>query len=69
MVSLGIDPKEYLDKIQHIISNEKGRGTDIKEYAERESYDHTGELTKKVWTKYEETLTKEHALDFDDLLL
>lgn len=69
VVSLGIEPKEYLEKIQNIISSEKGRGTDIKEYTERESYDHTGELTKKVWIKYEETLVRERALDFDDLLL
>lgn len=69
LVSLGIDPKEHLEKIQHIISGEKGRGVDIKEYLERESYDHTGELTKKSWTKYEETMRREHALDFDDLLL
>ena len=69
VVSLGIDPKENVEKIQHIISNEKGRGVDIKEYSERESFDHTSELTKRVWIKYEETLTRENALDFDDLLL
>src|SRR3989344_8956057 len=69
ILSLGIDPKENLEKIQHIISNEKGRGIDIKEYSDRESFDHISELTKKVWMKYEETLTREHALDFDDLLL
>src|SRR3989344_2585524 len=69
IVSLGIDPKENIEKIQHIISNEKGRVVDIKEYSDRESFDHISELTKKVWIKYEETLTREHALDFDDLLL
>ena len=69
ILSLGIDPKENLEKIQHIISNEKGRGVDTKEYSDRESFDHISELTKKVWMKYEETLTREHALDFDDLLL
>ncbi|HBD24701.1 MAG: hypothetical protein A2566_03180 [Candidatus Zambryskibacteria bacterium RIFOXYD1_FULL_40_13] len=69
IVSLGLDPKEHLDKVQHIISGEKGRGVDIKEYLEKESYDYTSELTKRVWTKYEETLVKENALDFDDLLL
>ncbi len=69
IVSLGIDPKEHLEKIQHIISTEKGRGVDLKEFLERESFDYTSELTKKVWTKYEQTLNKESALDFDDLLL
>lgn len=69
IVSLGLDPKEHLDKIQHIISKEKGRGVDVKEYNERGAFDFVSELTKKVWVKYEETLAKEHALDFDDLLL
>ncbi len=69
VTSFGLDPKEHLDKIQHIISTEKGRGVDIKEYTERESFDHTSDITKKVWIKYEEVLKRESALDFDDLLL
>jgi len=69
LISLGLDPKEHADKIRHIISNEKGRGVNLAEYLEKGSYDYTSELTKKVWQKYEETLSKEHALDFDDLLL
>lgn len=69
MIYFGMDPKENLEKIQHIISTEKGRGVDIKEYLERESCGRTGELAKKVWAKYEETLNRERALDFDDLLL
>ena len=69
LVAVGVDPKEHLEKIRHIISAEKGKGVDIKEYAERESFDYTGELVKKTWAKYEEILRKEHALDFDDLLL
>ena len=67
--SLGIEPKDNLDKIGHIISKEKGRGVDIKEYLEINSYDKTGDMVKKTWTKYEEILSKEKALDFDDLLL
>lgn len=69
ITSFGLDPKEHLDKIQHIISREKGGGVDIKEYMERESFDYTSDITKKVWTKYEEVLKRESALDFDDLLL
>ncbi len=69
IISVGLDPKDHLDKVRHIISAEKGRGVDISEYNERGSYDFSSELTKKVWTKYEETLKKESALDFDDLLL
>lgn len=69
IISVGLDPKDHLDKVRHIISAEKGRGVDIVEYNERGAFDFTSELTKKVWTKYEETLKKESALDFDDLLL
>ncbi len=69
VTSLGLDPKEHAEKIQHIISKEKGRGVDAKEYNERGAFDFTSELTKKVWLKYEQALSKEHALDFDDLLL
>lgn len=67
--SLGIDPKEHLDKVRHIISAEKGRGVGMSEYLERDAYDYSSELTKKAWRKYEEILAKEKALDFDDLLL
>ena len=69
LIHLGVDPKEHLDKIRHIISNEKGRGTSVFEYMTNRAYDYTSELTKKVWVRYEEMLKKEHALDFDDLLL
>ncbi len=69
LLSIGIEPKEHLDKVKAIISREKGRGTDFSEFNLRGSYDYTSELTKKVWAKYEETLSREGALDFDDLLL
>lgn len=67
--SLGMEPKEHLDRIASIISNEKGRGISYKEYNERQSYDFTSEATKKVWGLYESALKKEKGLDFDDLLL
>ncbi|TSC70561.1 MAG: DNA helicase II / ATP-dependent DNA helicase PcrA [Parcubacteria group bacterium Gr01-1014_46] len=69
IISVGVDPKEYLDKVRHVISKEKGRGVDFSEYSEKGSFDFTSELTKKAWEKYEETLKREKALDFDDLLL
>lgn len=67
--SLGIEPKDYTDKIRHIISGEKGRGVMLSDYLEIGAYDFTSELAKKVWAKYEAVLKKEGALDFDDLLL
>ncbi len=69
LVYIGVDPKEHSDKVRHIISQEKGRGVRMSEYAERDAYDYTSELTKKVWRKYEEILRRDGALDFDDLLL
>jgi DNA helicase-2/ATP-dependent DNA helicase PcrA len=67
--AIGVDPKEHLDKVRHVISAEKSRGISASEYLERAPYDYTSELVKKAWPKYEETLKKESALDFDDLLL
>lgn len=69
LIHIGVDPKEHLDKVRHIISNEKGRGVTVSEYMTNGAFDFTSELTKKVWVRYEEMLKKEHALDFDDLLL
>ena len=69
LVYINIDPKENLDKVRHIISKEKGNGINLSEYLKRDAYDKTVEMTKKAWTKYEDILKKEHALDFDDLLL
>lgn len=69
MTKIGLDPKEHLDRVRHIISGEKGRGVTMSEYSERASYDFNSEMTKKVWALYEESLRAEHALDFDDLLL
>lgn len=69
IISVGLDPKDHLEKVRSIISKEKGRGTDFFDYNERGSFDFTSELTKKVWSKYEDILKREKSLDFDDLLL
>ncbi|MFZ2716224.1 MAG: UvrD-helicase domain-containing protein [Minisyncoccia bacterium] len=67
--TLGLDPKEHIEKVSHIISKEKSRGTTMGEYMENGAFDFTSEVVKKAWEKYEEILRKEKALDFDDLLL
>lgn len=69
LIYQNLDPKEHLDKVRHIISNEKGRGVNFTEYAEKNFDDYTYQITKNVWRKYQETLSRENALDFDDLLL
>lgn len=67
--SLSVEPKEHLDKVASIISREKGLGVSFDEFASRQSYDFTSDITARVWKIYESTLKKEKALDFDDLLL
>jgi DNA helicase-2/ATP-dependent DNA helicase PcrA len=69
LTSIGVEPKEHLDKVRGIISAEKNRGNTFREFAERASYDFTSELTKKAWELYEKNLRQNQALDFDDLLL
>lgn len=67
---LGIDPKQYEPKkIKGIISREKGKFTQIAEYAERESASTMGKIVAQVWVLYEKQKMKENSLDFDDLLL
>jgi DNA helicase-2/ATP-dependent DNA helicase PcrA len=64
-----LDPKQFdPGKFQNTISREKGNFVTLEEYVEKAS-EYFEEMTAKVWTKYEETLKKEKAFDFDDLLL
>lgn len=68
---LDYDPKQYEPKtILTIISNAKGNNVDREEFtgsARGASY--YGEIAAQVWELYEKTLTKDGALDFDDLLI
>ncbi len=67
---LGLDPKQYdPGKLLSLISKEKGNGEDIESFAVEAEGDFARSLTLSVWRKYEATLRKEKALDFDDLLL
>ncbi len=64
-----LDPKQFDPaKFQNTISREKGNFVTLEQYTEKAS-EYFEELTAKVWAKYEETLKKEKAFDFDDLLL
>jgi DNA helicase-2/ATP-dependent DNA helicase PcrA len=67
--NIGVEPKEHLDSVCSIISSEKSRGVDFKEFNQRQTFDFKTELTKKIWKIYEDVKEKEKSLDFDDLLL
>lgn len=67
---LGLDPKQYEpNTILSIISKEKGNSMNLTKFFETVGHDYMRDIIYKVWQKYEATLRKEKALDFDDLLL
>ncbi|MFC1801839.1 ATP-dependent helicase [Patescibacteria group bacterium] len=65
-----LDPKQFEPKkILNIISNQKGDFITEKEYSSKVGDEYFPQIISKVWSKYEKILSKEKALDFDDLLL
>jgi DNA helicase II / ATP-dependent DNA helicase PcrA len=67
---MGLDPKLHEPaKILHIISRQKGNAVSHQAFAEAHHKDYTSDTVARVWEHYETILKKEHALDFDDLLL
>lgn len=68
---LGIDPKEVPPRsILSRISKAKSEGQTLPEFREkhgRESF--KSRITAEAWEKYDASLSKEKALDFDDLIL
>jgi DNA helicase-2/ATP-dependent DNA helicase PcrA len=61
----GVEPKTVLSTI----SREKGNMVTHTEYEAQSNHSYITEIIAKVWVKYQETLKKEKAFDFDDLLL
>ena len=47
---IGVDPKEVIEKVQNIISSEKGRGNSLADYLERGAYEY--ELFKYAFGNY-----------------
>ncbi len=68
--ALDIDPKEVSPRfVLSRISKAKGEGMTAGEYTEkhgRESF--RSRIVSEVWRRYDESLRKEKALDFDDLI-
>jgi len=68
IINSGYDPKQYEPrKVLSAISKNKGDGVSLEDYSPGNNF--FKKLIAEVWKKYEETLFKEKALDFDDLLL
>lgn len=66
----GIDRKNFdPGLIQNLMSREKGNSVTCSQFEARASTEYIPQIVAKVWTRYETALTKEKALDFDDLLL
>lgn len=69
MKALGFDIKQYdARKIRSVISKEKGNAHTWEEYS-REVASSFGDMVARIWKLYETNLHRDHALDFDDLLL
>jgi DNA helicase-2/ATP-dependent DNA helicase PcrA len=64
----GYNPKEFEPrKILSMISRAKGDAMTVLSFKDAAN-SYPEQVTAEVWEGYEETLKKEHALDFDDLL-
>ncbi|MBU3668955.1 MAG: ATP-dependent DNA helicase PcrA [Candidatus Taylorbacteria bacterium] len=69
LVELGHDPKKIEpSKIISIISREKGNFVSQEEFEAKNADEYIGSIAAEVWRKYDAALSKEKALDFDDLL-
>ncbi len=69
-IQANYDPKQFdSGKIQHAISRAKGEGMTLSQYKENMGNEYFESVVLSIWTKYETILSKEGALDFDDLLL
>ena len=66
---INLNPKQYDPRrIKNIISREKGKFTELKNYTENASQ-FLEKIVAQVWNIYENKKVKENSLDFDDLLL
>ena len=70
LLILGLDPKVYdPGRIMAVISKEKGRGVSNEVSREKKEVGYFMNVVEQVWPEYEKILSRDNALDFDDLLL
>src|SRR3989344_5423020 len=70
LLAVGLDPKTHdPSRIMSIISREKGKGTSVSDYNDRNGHSYFANVVSQVWPEYEKVLSKNSALDFDDLLV
>ncbi len=70
MTESGYDPKQFDPaKVMGAISRAKGEGMTVSVYQEKVSNQYFESVVLAIWKRYETILSKESALDFDDLLL
>jgi len=66
----GLDPKQFSpDRIANVISRQKGSLVTLEEYRKDVGNAYFPMIVASVWERYEKFLTREKALDFDDLIL
>lgn len=69
MEELSLDPKKHDPRtFRSVISNAKNAGKSVFDF-ETEVYNETSGFAVQVWKLFESKKSKEHALDFDDLLV
>ncbi len=70
MRAMSIDEKRFEPKkVLNAISKQKGDNISAKEFAGTQSNNVYGKIISQIWTRYDELLKANKALDFDDLLL
>jgi len=70
LLTIGLDPKTHdPGRIMSIISREKGKGTSVSDYNDRNGHSYFANVVSQVWPEYEKVLFRNSALDFDDLLV
>lgn len=69
LLTLELDPKIHdPGKILSLISKEKGAGRNVEDSSDKKEHKYFREVVRLVWPVYEKMLSRDNALDFDDLL-